>query len=260
MSEIIKVDQHHAEVVLRNVEQELNAVQNAMGTLEKSFARLAILLVEVKRGALWSFKGYKNETEWIDKVFPQSPAQYYDLVKIGTQLQSLDIKTLEEIGRSKCGQLARIAAHNNGAVPQEWIEKALTQTSAEFKKSVKEYFGKKEQIQSEEDSGAAKESIKDQFITFRIFGDDIHIVHTAFERLAQLAGSEKSMGHRLGLLCADFLSEFDEDGVGRLQGKNAYILRIISRLLDQLDLSDEDVVNKIFGMLAAKFKNEDEVS
>jgi len=244
--------------LLEEVERQLEEIHSASLLAERSFVRVALLLNQVKRAKLWRLKGYRSEQDWIDKVFPQSPAQYYELVRIARQLGQIDQKILEEIGRRKCAYLARLRIHLNGELPGEWIEKARSMDSSAFMQEVRNIIGADKAkpsaaITTLEDA-AEKCSGADYMFQCRIFGNDIHVVKTAFERLAQIAGSEKSYGYLLSLLCADFLSGYTEDGEGNIQHQNAFILRIISSLLDQLDYEENDIADRLLGLIAAKIE------
>jgi len=244
--------------LLEEVERQLEEIHSASLLAERSFVRVALLLNQVKRAKLWRLKGYRSEQDWIDKVFPQSPAQYYELVRIARQLGQIDQKILEEIGRRKCAYLARLRIHLNGELPGEWIEKARSMDSSAFMQEVRNIIGADKDkpsaaITTLEDA-AEKRSGADYMFQCRIFGNDIHVVKTAFERLAQIAGSEKSYGYLLSLLCADFLSGYTEDGEGNVQRQNAFILRIISSLLDQLDYEESDIADRLLGLIAAKIE------
>jgi len=244
--------------LLEEVERQLKEIHSASLLAERSFVRVALLLNQVKRARLWHLKGYKSEQDWIDKVFPQSPAQYYELVRIARQLGQIDQEILEEIGRRKCAQLARLKVHLNGELPNEWIEKARSMDSSAFTAEVRKVIGADKSKPSATittlDDAADKCSGADYMFQCRIFGNDIHVVKMAFERLAQIAGSEKSYGYLLSLLCADFLSGYTEDGEGNIQHQNAFILRIISSLLEQLDYEEQDIADRLLGLIAAKIE------
>jgi len=241
--EVISVDAKHGEIVLTQIDTCLADIRSAVKKAETTFVNLAMLLSEAKRSALWTLRGYESEQEWIDAIFPGSQAQYYDLIRIGTHLASYDQKLLEDIGRTKCTQLVRLHIHYSGSVPDEWIEKARSTDTIKFAKMVRSHL--------EERSGKKKETaIKDEMMTFRIFGDGIHIVHSAFERLAQELGSEKSMGYRLEMLCADYLSGATDDGSPRITDNNSFILRIIRNLIERLDFTQDGISDRLIGTVA----------
>lgn len=243
MQEIIKVNQDVAKQVLEKIDQILEESVGAVTRAERGFMSLAFLLTEAKRGAYWTTRGYKSEHEYIEKIFPQSRAQYYRLVKIGTNLQSYDRKLIEGIGSSKAEDLTRLHIHFDGKIPEEWIEHARVDDKNAFRRRIRSYLNKKDEVQN-----PAQE---DSFITFRIFGDGIHVVNMALETMARSSGSEKGLGYCLELICANYLSQFAEDNTGHVIGKNSFILATIGNLVQQLDFSQVNTSEMLIGIIAA---------
>jgi hypothetical protein len=200
-------------------------------------------LTEAKKGAYWTTRGYKSEHEYIEKIFPQSRAQYYRLIRIGTNLQFYDRKLIEEMGSSKAEDLTRLHVHFDGTIPQEWVERAKTDDKNAFRRRIRCYLNKKEKAQNP--------TQEDHFITFRIFGDAIHTVNMALETMAKSVGSEKGLGYCLELVCANYLSQFADDGTGHVIGKNSYIMSTIQGLVQQLDFSQINTSEMLIGIIAA---------
>jgi hypothetical protein len=202
---------------------------------------LATLLMQAKRNAYWTVRGYESEGEYIKATFPKSRATYYALINISESLGHMDHELLEDIGRGKCELLAQVKKHS-GDLSQEWLDHAKEDDRDTFKRRVKGFL-------KGEDMKKGNQQ-EDEFISFRIFGDAINTVHAAFDILAKASGSEKSKSLHLELMCANFLSQFSDDGSGHVMGRNAFILSTVSGLVKQLDFSQKDAADRLIGIIA----------
>jgi hypothetical protein len=246
MQDLIKVDKEAATKVLSEIDSLLQGVKSSIEQADKGFIALAFLLVEAKRGAYWTIRGFKTEHEYIQASFPQSRSQYYALIKIGRDLYGCDRQLLESLGRSKCEDLSRLH-RSSGTVSKKWIDLAKEDDKDTFRRRVRDHFNKESPTVGQE-QGVKTE---DHFLKFRIFGDGIHTVNTALETAAKIAGTDKSTGYVLELICANFLSQYTDDGEGHVTGKNSLILSTIQGLVSQLDLSNQETGERLIGIVAA---------
>ncbi len=240
MEELVKVNEEVANKVLTEIDSLILKLSQSVKETESGFMSLAFLMVEAKRGAYWTLRGYKSEHDYIQAVFPQSRSQYYRLIRIGTNLQRYDHKQLEKMGSSKAEDLVRIHIHHDGEVPKEWMKKAETLDKDTFRRAVRNYLDEKDEDKKKQDP-----RVEDHFITFRIFGDGIDIVNQAFETIAKDAGSDKSLGALLILMCGNYLAGVT--GIGR----NSFLLSMIANFIQQLDFAEANTSERLIGTVAA---------
>lgn len=245
INELIQVDQIKANEVLNKIDDQIVKLKGYVKEAESGFMSLAFLLIQAKRGAYWTLRGHKTEHEYVQVTFPQSRAQYYRLIRIGTHLSGYDQSWLETLGSSKCEDLVRVHLNNDGTLPKEWKQHVETDDKDSFRRRVRGYLDGKDA--SNNDPNDPK--IEDHFITFRIFGNGIHAVNTALETMGKIAGTDKSLGLLLEDICANFCSQFAEDGTGHVAGKNSFILSSVGGLVQQLDFSQPDTSQMLIGIV-----------
>jgi hypothetical protein len=149
----------------------------------------------------------------------------------------------------------RLHVHFNGDIPAGWFVSLDEDSKDVFRRRVRAYLDsldnkEKKQVTDGEDKPSPVET-EDAFITFKIFGNGIHTINLALDTMAKVIGSDKSQGYRLELICANFNSQFAEDGeTGHVMGKNSYILNTIEGLVKQLDLKVPDASEMLIGIVA----------
>jgi hypothetical protein len=256
MQELITVDKVKAVSTLNKVDDLLGMAEAAVAQVDSCFLDLSFLLVEVKRGAYWTERGFNSEQEYIDKVFRQSRSQYYAFIRVGTNLIGYDRKKLKAWGRSKCEDLVRLHVHFNGEVPEEWFQHLDEDNKDSFRRRVRDYMdsidGPKpaREISDGNPDEKSKIETEDTFITFKVFGNAIHTVNLALDTMKKIMGTDKSLGYLLENICANFNSQFTEDGTGHVMSKNAYILNTIEGLVRQLDLKIGNTSEMLIGIIA----------
>jgi hypothetical protein len=255
MQELIQVNKAEAVQVLDAVDGLINKVDQALEEAGNGFIDLSFLLLQVKRGAFWTERGHHSEQEYIEKVFPQSRAQYYSFIRFATYLGKYPRPKLKGWGRSKCEDLCRLEKHFSGEVPEEWIQHINEDNKDNFRMRVRDFLDVKTAKELSErkavESETGEKAVEDSFLTFKIFGNGIHTVNLALDTMKKIAGTDKSMGYLLELICANFNSQFADDGTtGHVTGKNAYILATIEGLVKQLDLKVKDTSEMLIGIIA----------
>jgi hypothetical protein len=258
MQELIHVDKQEATEALQQVEKLLHEVEEATSKAGDSFIDLSLVLLKVKRGAYWTERGFKSEHEYIEKAFPQSRAQYYKLLRFGTNLQGYKRDDLKKWGVVKCEGLVRLHVHFEGSVPSEWFVYLDTDNKETFVRRIRYYFdqldeGEKKAVPEkagEDNKPEPTPETEDSFITLRIFGNDINTWNRAMECAGLELGSDKSISYRVMAIMADYMAGFTESGKGRVEGNNAYILSTIEGLVKQLDLKVPDTSERLIGIIA----------
>lgn len=226
------VDSTRAGAVLNEID---DIVQRSEQFMNNSVAKISKLLVEAKRGAYWIERGFSNEDEYI-KTLPYSRAQYYNLLGIGQHLGFLPEETIADIGIKKAAALVRISKHSS-SLTTEWLEKAQSNTHKDFLKDVRAFFkGKDEEVQEEI-----------EWVRVKASKDQANIIREALNIASLSLGSEKSQAQQMEVICADFLAGHSENGEGRLDNRNGFIVSIIGRLARQLDA---EAISALVGTLA----------
>jgi hypothetical protein len=249
MQEVISVDADQAKLVLVSIDKLLRWAKDASAKYEMGMMRLASLLMEAHRGAYWMFRGYDSEEEYIRETFPQSRSNYYTLISIAEHLLPLfPQKQLEDLGRSKCEDLVRIKKHC-GLVPANWSIHAAEDDKETFRRRVRAFLND----DGQEDGKVARidPRIEDHFISIRFFGDQIITFRRGIDVIGQIIGSEKSIGHRVELAFAYFLSGINEDEVGHISGQNGLLMTIIQGCIEQLDFNQPKCSDRLIGTVAA---------
>lgn len=254
--ETVQVKKEEALKTLNLVDDLLGMAEAAVDQAGTCFIELSFLLLQVKRGAYWTERGFNSEQEYIDKTFHQSRAQYYAFIRFATHLQKYDKAKLKKWGRSKCEDLVRLHVHFNGEVPAEWVRYLDEDGKEAFRRRVRAYFDANDIKNKAVSDGKGpkadepKPETEDTFITFKVYGNAIHTVNIALDTAKKILGTDKSLGYLLENICANFNSQFTEDGTGHVMGKNAYILATIEGLVKQLDFKVKDTSEMLIGIVA----------
>jgi hypothetical protein len=252
-TEIIVVDKKEARAVLQQVDELLGKVEEATSQAGSCFIDLSFLLLKVKRGAYWTERGCHSEHEYLQKTFPQSRAQYYKLLRCGINLRGYNRVDLKRWGIVKCEGLTRLHIHFEGSVPSEWFEYLEKDSKETFMRRVRGYFDALDAKEQKKVTGKEEKEdpqVEDEFITLRIFGNDINTWNRAMECSGLELGSDKSVSYRVMSIMRDYLAGYTEDGKGRVQGDNAFILASIGNMVKQLNFNDPSVSERLIGIVA----------
>jgi hypothetical protein len=257
MQELIHVNKQEATEALQQVDRLLHEVEEATSKAGDSFIDLSLVLLKVKRGAYWTERDCKSEHEYIEKCFPQSRAQYYKLLRFGTNLQGYKKEDLKRWGVVKCEGLVRLHVHFEGSVPSEWFTYLDGDNKETFVRRIRGYFDQLDDKapkpvpdKTEEPSEQADPEVEDSFITLRIFGGDIHTWNRAMECSGRELGSDKSISYRVMAILNDYLAGRTEDGKGRAHGDNAFLLGSIEGMVKQINFNEPDVSERLIGIIA----------
>jgi len=132
---------------------------------------------------------------------PKSPCMAYCLMSIHDHLKQIPAAEIEDLGWSKALELAKVARSEGRHFDcATWLHKAKERTKEELKEEVYKYF-----------TGEDYEPY--EMVYFKLFESQLPTVERALYVASRMAGTERSRGYCLELVCADFLA-FDEAGAG----------------------------------------------
>lgn len=249
MQELPAVDAERAKTVLSGIDKIVRWAKDTTAKVETGMIRLASMLVEAHRGAYWTVRGYESEEEYIRETFPQSRSNYYSLIAIAENLLPVFPQLqLETWGRSKCEDMVRIKKHC-GVVSANWSVHASEDDKDTFRRRVRAYLN--DECPDGDKPATIDPRIEDQFISVRLFGDQIITVRRGLDVMGKMIGSDKSIGHRVELAFAYFLSGFDEDGAGHVEGQNGLLMNIVQGCIKQMDFNQGNCSARLIGTVAA---------
>ncbi len=117
-----------------------------------------------------------------------------NLMSIHEHLPPQARKDLKEIGWTKGRELAKVARRDGQDFDcAPWVHKARSMPREDFRREVeKELTGKEEE--------------PSELIYFKVHKSQIPVIEQAIETAALMLGTDKSRGHCLEMICADFLA------------------------------------------------------
>ena len=143
--------------------------------------------------------GYKSFEAYLEAKFPDSRRKAYYLMSIHDNLKQIPTEEIENLGWSKALELAKVVRSEgrrfNSAT---WLHKAQESSKEELKEEVYKYF-----------TGEDFEPY--EMVYFKLFESQLPIVEKALYIASRMAGTERSMGYCLELVCADFLAGRTEE-------------------------------------------------
>ena len=203
--------------------------------------RLCLNLLENHRNRYWKIRGFEDESQYVEATFTHSRQYYYDLIRIGQTLGYCDHKLLSEIGPTKCRDLVKI--HNHfGSIPGNYLKQALEEDRDTFHRRVQCAIAEK--VSSTRDPG--EEVIME---TLAFVGSQYFDFTEALRVVQMETGIEKKT-EAMCMIFRDFLSGYRDDGAGRVQNRNAFILGIIQRCYEQIDINQEHIYDRMITQLA----------
>ena len=239
--EIVISNPDRAEQVLREIDEVLAWKKDLESTVEKKMMALANNLLEAYQNRYWTHRGFQDESQYIEAIFPRSRSLYYDLIRIAKNLNHYDHELLEDIGVFNCRELCKVQKRF-GMVPETLLLDAKCDDQETFKAKVKSAVGG--------DCDAKRDPREEVlFVTLSFVGDQIYDFNEAV-RIAQMEAGTDKQTEAVCVLARDFLSGYRDDGKGRVQGRNAFLVSLIGRLHEQIDVSQEGIYDKLITQLA----------
>ena len=202
------MDKARAQQVLARIDEILRWEQKIDQQKDQRFAELGKHLCEVRDRGYWRL-GYKSFEAFLETKFPDSRRKAYYLMSIHDHLRQIPTPEIESLGWSKARSEGR---HFDSAT---WLHKAKESTKQELKEEVYKYF-----------TGEDYEPY--EMVYFKLFESQLPIVERALYVASRMAGTERSRGYCLELVCADFLAGRTEESTPE------EILLVIHRLVNLL--------------------------
>ena len=209
------MDKAKAQIVLARIDEILRWEQRMDHQKDQRFAELGKHLCEVRNQGYWRL-GYKSFEAYLEAKFPDSRRKAYYLMSIHDNLKQIPTEEIENLGWSKALELAKVARSEgrrfNSAT---WLHKAHESSKEELKEEVYKYF-----------TGAEFEPY--EMVYFKLFESQLPVVEKALYVASRMAGTDRSRGYCLELVCADFLAGRTEES------SSEEILLVIDRLVHLL--------------------------
>jgi hypothetical protein len=126
-------------------------------------------------------------------------------------------RDLELIGWTKARELVKVARRDGQRFESApWVHKASAMPREEFKREVDRYL-------------TGKETEPWEILYFKVYKSQLPVIEQALEAAALMLGTDKSRGHCLEMICADFLA-----GANLQNGDPKALLLSLSRLYELL--------------------------
>ena len=187
------MDKARAKQVLDRIDEILRWENRMDQQKDQKFAELGKYLCEVRNQRYWRL-GYGSFEEFLEAKFQDSRRKAYYLMSIHDNLRQIPTEEIESLGWSKALELAKVARSEGRRFDSAtWLHKAQECNKQELKEEVHRYF-----------TGEDLEPY--EMVYFKLFESQLPIVERALYVAAQMAGTERSRGYCLELICADFLA------------------------------------------------------
>ena len=192
------MDKARAQQVLAKIDEILRWEQKVEQQKDQRFAELGKYLCEARDRGYWRL-GYKSFEQFLESKFPDSRRKAYYLMSIHDHLRQIPTKEIEDLGWSKALELAKVARSEGRRFDcATWLHKAKDSTKQQLKEEVYKYF-----------TGQDFEPY--EMVYFKLYESQLPVVERALYVASRIAGSERSRGYCLELVCADFLAGRTEE-------------------------------------------------
>src|SRR5690242_13582918 len=187
-----KLHPKRARFVLTKIDEILGWERRKEAERETRFVELGRYLCEVRAGQYWRVENLKSFDEFLARRFPESRRKAYYLMSIHEQLPPEARRELKEVGWTKGLELAKLARRGSQDFDcATWLHKARSLPKEEFKLEVEREL-------------TGKDSEPWEIIYFKVYKSQIPVLEQAIDTAALMLGSDKSRGHCLEMICADF--------------------------------------------------------
>ena len=189
-----KLNQKRALFVLTKIDEILAWEQRKEAERETRFVDLGKYLCEARVGQYWRLENLTSFDEFLEKRFPESRRKAYYLMSIHENLPPQVRRELKNVGWTKGLELAKLARRNREDFDcATWLHRARKMPKEQFRREVEKALTGKEEEPSE-------------LIYFKVYKSQIAVIEQAIETAARMLGSDRSRGHCLEMICADFLA------------------------------------------------------
>jgi hypothetical protein len=221
------MDKAKAKQVLDRIDEILRWEQRVDQQKDQKFAELGKYLCEVRNQRYWRL-GYGSFEEFLEAKFPDSRRKAYYLMSIHDNLRQIPTAEIESLGWSKALELAKVARSQGRRFDSAtWLHKAQECSKEKLKEEVHQYF-----------TGENLEPY--EMVYFKLYESQLPIIERALYVASRMAGTERSRGYCLELVCADFLAGRTEESspeetllvIQRLASlvPPEYLTRVVSQL------------------------------
>ena len=189
-----KLDPKRAKFVMSKIDEILAWEKHHEAEKDTRFVDLGRYLCEVRAGQYWRVENLKSFDEFLERRFPESRRKAYYLMSIHEHLPPEARAGLKQVGWTKGLELAKVARRDGQQFESAiWLHKAREMPTDQFKREVEKKLTGKDDEPSE-------------IIYFKVYRTQIPVIEQAIDTAALMLGSDKSRGHCLEMICADFLA------------------------------------------------------
>ncbi len=189
-----KLNRERALFVLGKIDEILAWEQRKETERDTKFVELGRYLCEAREGQYWRLEKLKSFDEFLARRFPASRRKAYYLMSIHENLPPQARRQLKDIGWTKGLDLAKVARRDGQRFNcATWLHKAKAMPKDQFRLEVEREL-----------TGGDSEPW--ELIYFKLYKSQIGVVDRALETAALMLGSDRSRGHCLEMICADFLA------------------------------------------------------
>ena len=221
------MDKARAKQVLDRIDEILRWEQRVDQQKDQKFAELGKHLCEVRNQRYWRL-GYGSFEQFLEAKFQDSRRKAYYLMSIHDHLRQIPTEEIESLGWSKALELAKVARSEGRRFDSAtWLHRAKECNKRELKEEVHRYF-----------TGEDLEPY--EMVYFKLFESQLPIIERALYVAARMAGTERSRGYSLELICADFLAGRTEESTPE------ETLLVIQRLVTSLP---SEYLTRVVGQL-----------
>jgi len=189
-----KFNHSRAIFVLNKIDEILAWEQRKEMERDTKFVELGRYLCEVRAGQYWRVENLKSFDDFLERRFPGSRRKAYYLMSIHENLPPQARKELKKVGWAKGLELAKLARRDRQNFDcATWLHKARDLSKEDFQRAVEREL-------------TGKITKPWEIVYFKLYQSQIPVIDRALETAALMLGSDGSKGHRLEMICADFLA------------------------------------------------------
>jgi hypothetical protein len=215
---IPELDRARATEVIAKIDDVLAWQLKTDTERDQKFMQLGEYLCEVRSRQYWRIENFNSFDEFLEKRFPQSRRKAYYLMAIHEQIPRSIRRELACVGWSKAKELVKVARRDGDKFDSAtWLHHAKSLPKDEFKFAVERHV-----------SGKHVEPW--DLLYFKLGKKQIPVIENALEKAALMLGSQRSRGHCLEMICADFLA-----GASLEEPNLENLIQSIQRLVDVFD-------------------------
>jgi hypothetical protein len=189
-----QLNPRRASLVLSKIDEILAWEKSSERERDAYFVELGRYLCEVRAGQYWRLDNLRSFDEYLEKKFPESRRKAYYLMAIHEHLPKVAKPDLKVVGWSKATELVKVARRDRDQFDcATWLHKATELPKEEFKREVEKHL-------------TGQETEPWEMIYFKVYKSQLPVIEQAIETATLMLGSDKSRGHCLEMMCADFLA------------------------------------------------------